>query len=105
MTMTAVPKSDTPVDESGLTDVVDDALIARLAGQARARGVSLVGEGGLLQQLTNSQNSPIFKVKPTTSTTSTRTKIRERMTCRDGSISPPIPIRAGFSCGCALSLV
>jgi hypothetical protein len=35
-----------------LADVVDDALIARLAGQARARGVSLVGEGGLLQQLT-----------------------------------------------------
>nr|WP_239314154.1 IS256 family transposase [Plantactinospora mayteni] len=32
--------------------MIDDDLIARLAGQARARGVSLVGEGGLLQQLT-----------------------------------------------------
>jgi len=52
MTMTAVPKSDAPAEESGLVDVVDDALIARLAGQARAQGVSLVGEGGLLQQLT-----------------------------------------------------
>jgi putative transposase len=52
MAMTAVPKDDAPADESGLVDVVDDALIARLAGQARARGVSLVGEGGLLQQLT-----------------------------------------------------
>ena len=52
MTMTAVPKSDTPADGSGLADVVDDELVARLAGQARARGVSLVGEGGLLQQLT-----------------------------------------------------
>jgi putative transposase len=52
MTMTAVPKSDTPADVSGLADVVDDALIARLAGQARAQGVSLVGAGGLLQQLT-----------------------------------------------------
>jgi transposase-like protein len=52
MTMTAVPKSDGPAAESGLAEVVDDALIARLAGQARAQGVSLVGEGGLLQQLT-----------------------------------------------------
>lgn len=33
-------------------DVIDDELIARLAGQAQAQGVSLVGEGGLLQQLT-----------------------------------------------------
>ncbi|WP_432995390.1 IS256 family transposase [Dactylosporangium sp. CA-233914] len=50
--MTAVPKGDAPAAESGLADVVDDALIARLAGQARTQGVSLVGEGGLLQQLT-----------------------------------------------------
>ena len=35
-----------------MADLVDDALVARLAGQARAWGVSLVGEGGLLQQLT-----------------------------------------------------
>lgn len=52
MTMTAVPKDDAPAEQSGLADVVDDELVARLAGQARARGVSLVGEGGLLQQLT-----------------------------------------------------
>jgi putative transposase len=52
MTMTAVSKGDAPADESVLAELVDDALIARLAGQARARGVSLVGEGGLLQQLT-----------------------------------------------------
>jgi transposase-like protein len=32
--------------------VIDDELVARLAGQARAQGLSLVGEGGLLQQLT-----------------------------------------------------
>jgi transposase-like protein len=37
---------------AGLADVVDDELVARLAGQARARGLSLVGEGGLLRQLT-----------------------------------------------------
>ena len=52
MTMAAVPKGDAPAEQSGLDGVVDDALIARLAGQARAQGVSLVGEGGLLQQLT-----------------------------------------------------
>jgi transposase-like protein len=33
-------------------DVIDDALVERLAGQARVQGLSLVGEGGLLQQLT-----------------------------------------------------
>jgi transposase-like protein len=52
MTLTAGPKSDAPAEQLGLDGVVDDALIARLAGQARAQGVSLVGEGGLLQQLT-----------------------------------------------------
>jgi transposase-like protein len=52
MTMTAVPKTDAPAEQPGLDGVVDDELVARLAGQARARGVSLVGEGGLLQQLT-----------------------------------------------------
>jgi transposase-like protein len=51
MTMTAEPKSgETAAPDA--TGVVDDELIARLAGQARAQGVSLVGEGGLLQQLT-----------------------------------------------------
>jgi hypothetical protein len=41
-----------PAEDAALTGVVDDELVARLAGQARAQGVSLVGEGGLLQQLT-----------------------------------------------------
>ncbi|WP_203831396.1 IS256 family transposase [Actinoplanes palleronii] len=43
-----------PAPDSGaeLAALVDDQLIARLAGQARAQGVSLIGEGGLLQQLT-----------------------------------------------------
>jgi putative transposase len=53
MAMTAAV-TDEPVPDSGteLAELVDDQLIARLAGQARAQGVSLVGEGGLLQQLT-----------------------------------------------------
>src|SRR5258708_7509542 len=51
MTMTAVPKSDTPAEGSGLADVLDDELIARLAGQARAQGVTLGGAGGLLEPL------------------------------------------------------
>jgi transposase-like protein len=53
MTMTtAVTSEQTPDTGAGLAELVDDELIARLAGQARAQGVSLVGEGGLLQQLT-----------------------------------------------------
>jgi putative transposase len=39
-----------PVD--ALAELVDDEFIARLAGQARAQGLSLVGAGGVLQQLT-----------------------------------------------------
>jgi transposase-like protein len=52
MTMTAAVTGE-PAPDSGveLAELVDDELIARLAGQARAQGVSLVGEGGLLQQL------------------------------------------------------
>jgi transposase-like protein len=50
--MAVATHGQTPASETGLGDVVDDELVARLAGQARARGVSLVGEGGLLQQLT-----------------------------------------------------
>lgn len=38
--MTAVLKGVAPADGAGLADVVDDALIARLAGQARAQGVN-----------------------------------------------------------------
>src|SRR4051795_11713796 len=33
-------------------DAVDEQLIARLAGKARAGGLQLAGEGGLLAQLT-----------------------------------------------------
>jgi putative transposase len=33
-------------------DAVDEQLIAQLAGRARAGGVALTGEGGLLAQLT-----------------------------------------------------
>jgi putative transposase len=53
MTMTAAVTGE-PAPDSGveLAELVDDELISRLAGQARAQGVSLVGEGGLLQQLT-----------------------------------------------------
>jgi len=49
---TAATDGQAPAAAADLSDVVDDELIARLAGQARAQGVSLVGEGGLLQQLT-----------------------------------------------------
>jgi hypothetical protein len=52
MTMTADPDVQPPAGGADLAGLVDDDLIARLAGQARAQGVSLVGEGGLLQQLT-----------------------------------------------------
>jgi putative transposase len=53
MTMTtAVMDGQTQDGEASLVELVDDELVARLAGQARAQGVSLVGEGGLLQQLT-----------------------------------------------------
>src|SRR3954453_13015462 len=40
-----------PADSEGL-DAVDEQLIARLAGRARAGGLQLTGEGGLLAQLT-----------------------------------------------------
>jgi len=53
MTMTAaVADGQAPDSGAGLAEVIDDELVARLAGQARAQGLSLVGEGGLLQQLT-----------------------------------------------------
>ena len=42
---------DPPVPAGGL-DVVDEQLIARLAGRAREGGLALTGEGGLLAQLT-----------------------------------------------------
>src|SRR6187455_2404984 len=40
-----------PASMDGL-DAVDEQLIARLAGRARAGGLALTGEGGLLAQLT-----------------------------------------------------
>jgi transposase-like protein len=52
MAVTAATDVQTPAAQTGLVEVVDDELVARLAGQARAAGVSLVGAGGLLQQLT-----------------------------------------------------
>lgn len=53
MTMTEVVTDESGPDSGAeLAGLVNDELIARLAGQARARGVNLVGEGGLLQQLT-----------------------------------------------------
>ena len=48
----AVADEQGPDSGAGLADVIDDEFVARLAGQARAQGLSLVGEGGLLQQLT-----------------------------------------------------
>jgi putative transposase len=42
---------DSPAGAGGL-DVVDEQLIARLAGRARAGGLALTGEAGLLAQLT-----------------------------------------------------
>jgi hypothetical protein len=42
---------DPPVVTAGL-DAVDEQLIAQLAGRARAGGLALTGEGGLLAQLT-----------------------------------------------------
>jgi transposase-like protein len=41
-----------PAGEMELAGLVDDELVTRLAGKARVQGVNLVGEGGLLQQLT-----------------------------------------------------
>jgi len=44
---------DEPVGPvAGGLDAVDEQLIARLAGRARAGGLQLTGEGGLLAQLT-----------------------------------------------------
>ena len=40
-----------PMAAPGL-DAVDEQLIAQLAGRARAGGLALTGEGGLLAQLT-----------------------------------------------------
>jgi putative transposase len=52
MTMAPTMDGQPLAGETELAGLVDDELIARLAGQARVQGVSLVGAGGLLQQLT-----------------------------------------------------
>jgi putative transposase len=52
MTMATTMDGQPPAGEMELAGLVDDELIARLAGKARVQGVNLVGEGGLLQQLT-----------------------------------------------------
>jgi putative transposase len=52
MTMAPTMDGQPLAGETELAGLVDDELIARLAGQARVQGVNLVGEGGLLQQLT-----------------------------------------------------
>jgi putative transposase len=54
----AVPAQPGPVDErqvaaaEAIASALDPALVARLAAQARAQGVQLLGHGGVLQQLT-----------------------------------------------------
>src|SRR2546430_14591143 len=52
-----VPVQAGPVDEQAATAeaiaaALDPALVSRLAAQARAQGVQLLGRGGVLQQLT-----------------------------------------------------
>jgi putative transposase len=52
-----VPVRGGPADEQLVTaeaiaEALDPALVARLAAQARAQGVQLLGRGGVLQQLT-----------------------------------------------------
>jgi putative transposase len=53
----SVPAQAGPADEQAATaqaiaEALDPALVARLAAQARAQGVQLLGRGGVLQQLT-----------------------------------------------------
>jgi len=52
MTAVEVPQDVNVPSADALAELVDDEFIARLAGQARAQGLSLVGAGGVLQQLT-----------------------------------------------------
>ncbi|MDL5206478.1 transposase [Streptomyces sp. ALI-76-A] len=40
------------VKHAGAPDVLDDQLISQLMDRAKADGIQLTGEGGLLQQLT-----------------------------------------------------
>jgi transposase-like protein len=52
MDAAAAGVGDAASTEELLARVLDDATVARLAEQARDNGLALVGEGGLLQQLT-----------------------------------------------------
>jgi putative transposase len=52
MTVVDMTKSSATPAVDVLAGLVDDELVAKLAGRARTQGLSLVGEGGLLQQLT-----------------------------------------------------
>ena len=52
----SVPVQVGPADElvtaEAIAEALDPALVSRLAAQARAQGVQLLGRGGILQQLT-----------------------------------------------------
>ncbi|MEV0794903.1 hypothetical protein [Kribbella sp. NPDC050459] len=48
--MSDVERAEEPKPESGV-DGLDEQLVEQLVGQARAGGLQLTGEGGLLQQL------------------------------------------------------
>jgi putative transposase len=52
MTAVELPRDVTVSPADALAGLVDDEFIARLAGQARAQGLSLTGAGGVLPQLT-----------------------------------------------------
>lgn len=47
-----VDSETTPEPEAAAAPVVDDQMIGMLVDRARAEGLQLTGEGGLLQQLT-----------------------------------------------------
>ena len=51
-TQAGTAEADAPVSAQALAEALDPQLVARLAAQARAQGVSLLGRDGLLQQLT-----------------------------------------------------
>src|SRR5438093_3946490 len=62
----AVPAQGGPADEQAATaeaiaGALDPALVSRLAAQARAQGVQLLGRGGVLQQLTGGFWRPLWR--------------------------------------------
>src|SRR6185503_2074397 len=85
---------DEPVGMDCL-DAVDQRMIARLARRARAGGLALKGEGGLLAQLTRGWLSPRWKARtPTTSVTTPRLRRARR---RELPQRPPDQDRADRS--------